>query len=164
MSKNLPEAKSAPEESKQIDPRENKLIRNLYLYPNNINKAALTAGYSETYSRTAIYKHLKKPRVQEKIKQYAIDNDFLQLPKVVYINNKILDHLVETPLDEPKHRHTLRDIQVKTGLLRDDVGPRTQTININTIERAQVVMSDVITKRLEDQTPDGQRDPDVEST
>ena len=129
--------------------REDKLIRNLYICK-TVYEAAIKAGYSENTAKSTIYTKLKNERFKNKIRDYAISNDLLSLPKIAYIENQILNHLMENPLDTPKYSKTLKQKKKVAGILGEDVPQAPQVINIKSIEKVQVMVTDMLKQRLED--------------
>ena len=129
--------------------REDKLIRNLYICK-TVYEAAILAGYSENTAKSTIYTKLKNERFKNKIRDYAISNDLLSLPKIAYIENQILNHLMENPLDTPKYSQTLKQKKKVAGILGEDVPQAPQVINIKSIEKVQVMVTDMLKQRLED--------------
>ena len=110
--------------------REGRFIRNLFIYK-TVNEAALDAGYSPNTAKAYIYTKIKQNKFQEKVRQYAIENDLMALPKIAYIENKVLDHLVENPLDLPKYIHTVKQKKQTAGILGHEMPkPQPPTINI----------------------------------
>ena len=128
--------------------KEDKLIRNLFLCK-TVYEAAILAGYSENTAKSTIYTKLKRERVKNKIREYAITNDLLSLPKIAYIEEQILDHLVKNPLDTPKYAQTLKQKKKIAGILGGDDHQTPQVINIKSIEKVQIAVADMLTRRLE---------------
>jgi Arc/MetJ family transcription regulator len=126
---------------------EEKFIRNLFLY-RTVYEAAIKAGYSETTARASIYTKIKDERFKNKLREYAISNDLLSLPKISYIEEQVLNHLVKNPLDAPKHARMLREKKQIAGILGQDVAPAPQVINIATIEKIQIAITEVLKSRL----------------
>ena len=113
--------------------REDKFIRNLFIYRSKY-KAAIEAGYSENTAKSTIYTKLKNERFRNKIRDYAITNDLLSLPKIAYIEEQILDHLVKNPLDTPKFVRTLKEKKQIAGVLGHEIPkPQQPTINIKNL-------------------------------
>jgi len=128
--------------------KEDKLIRNLFLYK-TVYEAAIKAGYTEYTAKSTIYTKLKNERFKNKIREYAVSNDLMSLPKIAYIEEQVLDHLVKNPLDLPKYAQTLKQKKQIAGILGQDVAPAPVVINIKAIERIQIATADMLTKRLE---------------
>jgi hypothetical protein len=114
------------------DSRQDKLIR-LLCTGMAVKPAAEMAGYSPSYARTMIYRAVKTPAFQEKLKQYVLANyKTMQIPKILGIDDQVLNHLVKNPLDSPKHKDTLKRVQKIAGYLKDDVPAGPTMINIET--------------------------------
>jgi hypothetical protein len=128
--------------------REDKFIRNLYLFKTPY-EAAIKSGYSENYASSGIYAKMKGKKFMEKVVQYAIENDIRSLPKIAYIENQILDHLVENPLETPKYVHTIRQKKRIAGVLGDDKPQPQITVNIKTLEAAQVNLRNMLDESLD---------------
>jgi len=114
--------------------REDLFIRNLFLY-RTVKEAAIEAGYSANTANSTIYVKLKKKSFKNKIRDYAITNDLLSLPKIAYIEEQVLDHLVKNPLDAPKHARMLKEKKRIAGILTPDpIPPQQPTINIESLK------------------------------
>nr|BDD44331.1 hypothetical protein 8 [Desulfobacterales bacterium] len=110
--------------------REEQFIRNLCLY-DSTRDAAIAAGYSKSYANGPLYQRLKNPDFQNKIREYYIQHSRLVLPKILKLNNKIIEYLVDRDnfKETPKYKDTLRQILQVSGLLQTDKAEPTQTIN-----------------------------------
>lgn len=129
--------------------REDRFIRNLYIFKTPY-EAAIRAGYSKNYASSGIYTKMKGKKFMEKVVQYAIENDIRSLPKIAYIENQILDYLVENPLEAPKYAHTLKQKKQIAGILGRDTPQAPVTVNIKTLEKAQLMLADVCKSRLKE--------------
>ena len=124
--------KPKTEDLPTAETREEKFIRNLWLYP-TAKEAALKAGYSEYTASSTIYVKMKTERFRNKIREYAIDNDLMALPKIGYIEDRIIDYLMENPLEASKHKHILKQKKQVAGVLGNDQ-PRPQPPTYNLTE------------------------------
>lgn len=115
-----------------VDPREDLMIRNLFLC-DSIAEAAIKAGYSESYANGPLYIRLKKPKFQEKIRKYAIANELLNIPKIMRLESKALDYLVDKPAELPKFASILKQKKQIAGLLSQDAAPQVPTISIEKV-------------------------------
>jgi len=123
--------------------REDRFIRNLFICKTPY-EAAIKAGYTVNTAKSTIYTKLKKERFKNKIRDYAITNDLLSLPKIAYIEEQILDHLVKNPLDTPKFVRTLKEKKQIAGMLRDKEPPTPpKTV---TFEQINIALYDTPTK------------------
>jgi len=126
-----------PKEEGSIEPKPSKedlFIRNLFLYK-TVKEAAIKAGYTKNTASSTVYVKLKNERFKNKIREYAINNDLLCLPKIAFIEEQVLDHLVKNPLDLPKFRHTVKEKKRIAGILQPDALPEPPpTINIESLK------------------------------
>jgi hypothetical protein len=114
--------------------REDLFIRNLYICKTPY-EAALEAGYSKNYAKSGIYPKMRKKHFKEKIISYAVENDIMALPKIAYIENQVLDHLMEHPLEESNHKHILKQKKQIAGILGQELPPPKQpTVNIGELK------------------------------
>jgi hypothetical protein len=123
-------------ETKEISPtlaREDNFIE-LLGKSTSIRQAALEAGYSEAYSNTDVYKKFKSDRFLKRLKQHYNGYSHALLPKILNIESKVVDLLLEDPSQVPKFRHTLKEIKQSSGVLDQDNAPRAPTIRINNVK------------------------------
>jgi hypothetical protein len=141
---NLPE--STPD-------REDLLIRNLFLCKTP-REAARKAGYSESYTESGlIYRRLKSPKLQEKIRQYAIANELLNIPAILDLERGAIKYLQDKPQELPKFAAILKQKKQIAGLLQQDTTPTAPTINIKEVRTLMLnVPQDKVTSG--DQTGD----------
>lgn len=132
-------------ELKKAETKEDKLIRNLFIYPSKY-QAGIQAGYSESYCKGPLYQRVKTEKFQRKIIDYAIANDILSLPKVAYIENKVLDHLMDNPLDSHKYKDVMRQKKQVSGLLQHDDAPQQPIVHIGSIRELSIQLQ---SKRME---------------
>ena len=123
------------------------LIGYLFTEP-DIKAAAIKAGYAESTASKSIYTMIKQPEFQNRLRQYAIQNDLLSLPQLAKIESKCLKLVEDSPEKYPKFKEIFRQKKQIAGLLAQDAVPAQPTINIKTIEHLQVVVGDAVQKRL----------------
>ena len=123
------------------------LIGYLFTEP-DIKSAAIKAGYAESTASKSIYTMIKQPEFQNRLRQYAIQNDLLSLPQLAKIESKCLKLVEDSPEKYPKFKEIFRQKKQIAGLLAQDAVPAQPTINIKTIEHLQVVVGDAAQKRL----------------
>jgi len=119
--------------------QEEKLIRNLFIHK-TVNEAAIAAGYSPKTASGYIYTKIKNERFKRKVQQYAIDNDIMSLPKIAYIENKVLEHLMDNPLDVAKFKHITKQKKQVAGILGQDIPFQGPTINITAVQNLMLQM------------------------
>ena len=78
------------DDSPITESRDDLLVRNLFVCDSKY-EAAIKSGYSENYAKTGIYAKIRQPKFREKVIEFAILNDLLDLPIVARIERKILD-------------------------------------------------------------------------
>jgi hypothetical protein len=129
---NLPE--STPD-------REDLLIRNLFLCKTP-REAAKKAGYSDSYTESGlIYRRLKSPKMQEKIRRYAIANELLNIPAILDLERGAIKYLQDKPQELPKFAAILKQKKQIAGLLQQDVVPTAPTINIKEVRNLMLNVS-----------------------
>ena len=133
--------------TEQPQDMQDKLVSLLFT-ESTIKDAGLKAGYAPTTCSSTIYTLLKQPAFQNKLRQYAIQNDLLSLPQLAKIESKCLDVVANNPEKYPKFKEIFRQKKQVAGLLAPDAVPAQPTINIRTIEHLQVVVGDAVQKRL----------------
>ena len=140
---NLPDSAEPiqPEPSKQ-----DKFISYLFT-EQTIKDAARKAGYAESTCASVTYTMLKDPKFQDKLRQYAIQNNLLALPQIARIEKKGLDALENDINKYPKFRDILKQTKQISGLLAQDTQPAVPTINIRSIEHLQVILGDQVSRR-----------------
>lgn len=121
--------------------REEIFVRNLFLYP-SVYEAGIQAGYTEDYAKSGLYQRLKSKKFQNKIREYAIQHDIIDLPKIAYIESKVLDHLAENPLDLPKFRHTLTEKKRIAGVLQADFGEKQPVVRIENVRNLMIRLNE----------------------
>jgi len=86
----------------------------------DIKAAAIKAGYAESTASKSIYTMIKQPEFQNRLRQYAIQNDLLSLPQLAKIESKCLKLVEDSPEKYPKFKEIFR--QKKTDSW--STGPR----------------------------------------
>ena len=125
-----------------IDPptKRELLIRNLFLY-DNIQKAAIAAGYSPNTAKGEIYNILKKKKMQEQIRDYAIAHELINIPKILKLESDAIDYLVDKPQELPKFAAMLKQKKQIAGLLHQDATPQVPTISIGEVQNLMLNVS-----------------------
>jgi hypothetical protein len=126
----------------------------LFGYP--IKVCANKAGYSEAYGYKIVQRYKKQPKLRQSVDQ--ILNMFperyrsvckLRLPQIAEIEGKALQRYEDKPklaIDKPQ---LLKQIKQGAGVDLGDIDtPKGPTINIQAMEKVQILISDVLTKRL----------------
>ena len=142
---NLPQTTKGP----KLTDKQKLFIDNLQHY-RSLKKAARAAGYS---SKTAhnITQHIKAcPNLMKALRTFYQDNSVLLLHDMSLIDKSIIDHCKQPKnvLNVPKFTHSLKQIKQAAGVLADDITPKQPTISITHIEKVQVAVAGMLTKRL----------------
>jgi hypothetical protein len=102
-----------------------------------LNKAAELAGYGPGYANSNIYQTVRNPKFQQILKECVLTQyKTNSIPRILNIDNKVLGHLVENPLEAPKFAATLKRISKIAGYLNDETPHVVQTINFNSIRQS----------------------------
>ncbi|MFC1488575.1 hypothetical protein ACFL6B_01875 [Thermodesulfobacteriota bacterium] len=110
--------------------KQDKLIRYLFSEP-TIKQAALKAGYAESTAENHIYTMIKKPAFLNKLKEYAVQHDIIDLGQIARIETKILNQVEQNINEYPKFKDIFRQKKQIAGILSsDEQRPMIQTINI----------------------------------
>lgn len=115
-------------------------------------KAAVLAGFSESYARGQIYQMVKGGKKYQEMQKRFIktlartfkENEALLLPDLAEVQAEVVKLLKEKPELALKHPALLRQIKVGTGVLQDEPGPGSTLISI---DKAQFLMRDGATKK-----------------
>lgn len=113
-----PEIEGLPTAETQDD----QLVRNLFLLP-TVQEAAKEAGFTGSMLKSGVYNKIKTKRFQDKIKEYAITHNVMTLPKIMQIEDKVIDHLLKKPLESNKHTRMLAEKKRIAGILGEDTPP-----------------------------------------
>jgi hypothetical protein len=113
--------------------REQLLIQNLSMYP-TIKEAAINAGYSESYAKSNVYRLIKKPEFQSRLKQYYRVHNTALLPRILEAETKLIEKIVEDPEKLSKHHTTIKQIKQASGILEPDDTPKQPMINIKSLQ------------------------------
>ena len=125
------------------DSREDTFIRLLFQgLP--LKESALQAGYSESFAVSNVYSKFNNPRFQDKIRQYAIANNSLFIPKVCNLYNKTLK-VLEQEVEQGnidnmgKSKHITTQILQIGKILSPDI--HQNVINLVNIESMQTLIA-----------------------
>jgi hypothetical protein len=131
-----------PEASQSVNPptKQELFIRNLFLYETPF-QAAIAAGYTESTAKATIYTQLKSKKLQDKIRDYAKTHELLNIPKVLRLEDKALDYLIDKPQELPKFAALLKQKKQIAGLLHQDVTPQVPTISIGEVQNLMLNVS-----------------------
>ena len=127
--------------------KQDKFISALFTYP-TIQEAAHAAGYSNKSVTSHVYTLLKNPLFITKMREYAINNDLMELPALARIERKCLQLVEDEPEKYPKFKDIFRQKKQIAGILAPDATPALPTINIRSIEHLQVVLGDQVSQRV----------------
>jgi hypothetical protein len=128
----IPDKDIEPEPAKPD--MEDLFTRNLFLYP-TIKEAALAAGYSESSAESTVYTKMKSSKFQDKVREYAKEHDLLNIPRILSIEDKVLSHLEDNPLDIGKFKDTIKQKKTIAGLLKqEDQGTKTILVNVKYLQ------------------------------
>jgi len=110
--------------------KENQFIQNLFRF-STIKEAATEAGYSESTVASTIYTKMKKPHFRDKIRQYAINHDIMTLPRMLRVEDQLLDYLEKNPVEVSKHARIWAQKKKIAGILKEEEpAPVVKTVNI----------------------------------
>ena len=110
--------------------QDDELVRNLFLYP-TVQEAAKEAGFKGSMLKSGVYNKIKTKRFQDKIREYAVAHNVMSLPKIMMIEDKVIEHLLKKPLESAKHTRMLAEKKRIAGILGEDTPqPKAPTINI----------------------------------
>jgi len=134
---------------REVESRQDQLVHLLCTTDLAVNEAAHAVGYGTKYAETGIYKMVKSPRFQEKLKRYVLSTYRTTcIPKILGVDNKVLNHLQKNPLDSNKYTATIKRIQRLTGYLEDPGPPQVQ-INLGVVRSG-------LRRFIEDDAPDAE--------
>ena len=126
----------------KTETREQKFIRNLFIC-SSIQEAGLKAGYSANTSKSTLYVKIRSPRFQQKVRDFAIANDIMCLPRIARIEDQVLRHLEKHPLDLPKYKDTVRQKKQVAGLLNPDAQPSQPMADIRNIQQLMIQINNI---------------------
>jgi len=123
-----------------------------------IKTCAKLSGYKPSYGYQLVREYRDNPNVARRVQQIISDMPEsyrsicrLRLAQVSEIEGKALDEYEDNPklaIDKPQ---LLKQVKQAGGVdLGEKDVPQATTINIEAIERVQVMMTDMLKKRLED--------------
>jgi len=129
-----------------------------WLFGFPIKVCAAKVGYSEAYGYKIVQRYKKQPNLRQSVDQ--ILNLFperyrsvckLRLPQIAEIEGKALQEYEDKPKLAIQKPQLLKQIKQAGGVdLSEADTPKSTTINIKTIEKIQVAMSDMLRKRIQD--------------
>lgn len=140
----IPIDQSSPDiETTKRDSREDRFIE-LVFQGMDINRAALMAGYSETYSAGFVHSKFKSPAFQDKMRDYAYSHNAKSVPKVLHLYSKTVDLLNDQVasgnLDQlAKLKHIPRDILTIAKILVPE--QHAGTVNYVNVENMQAIIN-----------------------
>lgn len=108
-----------------------------------IKEAGRLAGYSKTYVETGLYEKLRNPKFQSEARQFFLNHNILEVPKVLSIYRRtlnILDKEVDAGSLEnvSKIKHIPKQILQMSGLLVEENKPA--TVSLVNIESLQAII------------------------
>jgi len=141
-----------PETTKgqKLTDKQQRFIDNLHNY-RSLKLAAKAAGYSKKTSHN-ITQHIKAcPGLMNALRTFYQDNATLLLHDMTLIDKNVMEFCKDKNNVEkvPKFTHSLKQIKQVAGVLAEDTAPRQATVNIAHIEKVQVAISDMLTRRLQ---------------
>lgn len=147
MSKNLPEQT----QTRQLTEYQKKFIPLLFECKTK-QEAAKLAGYSDGTATHAFTQNIQSPVFQDALRQYAVDNNIGQLPIVAQIEAKIFKEVLKKPSKYKNYKEVFKQTKQIAGLLSQEDRPHTTIINIKSIGKVQVALTDIASKRLAEQS------------
>ena len=123
------------------------LITNLFIYP-TIKKAAKKAGYADQTCNKHIYTMIKQPHIQNRIIEEYKSRVASKIPKLAQIEAKIFKKVLANPKHYKEYKDVFKQAKQHVGLLSEDTTPKQPTISITHIEKVQVAVAGMLTKRL----------------
>ena len=117
-----------------------------YILTRDIKQSSLSAGYSESYSKSKAYELLQDERIQKKINTLESEHNQNHFKRLSIIANKELENIL---LDDDNSNTKLRAIELiykLSGVIQDD------KVSLNINNKNQVLTIDDIynTKTLDD--------------
>jgi phage terminase small subunit len=134
----------------KLTEKQQRFIDNLHNY-RSLKLAAKAAGYSKKTSHN-ITQHIKScPGLMSALRTFYQDNATLLLHDMTLIDKNVMEFCKDKNNVEkvPKFTHSLKQIKQVAGVLAEDTTPRQPTVNIANIEKVQVAIGDMLTKRLQ---------------
>jgi phage terminase small subunit len=132
-------------------PKREKLLRLLPFY-NSIPEAARAAGYSEYSATSNVYTLVKSPKFQNKLREYYNAQTLCMLPKLVKIENDVIDKCLKDVDSVPKFKDTLKQIKQSSGVLAPEQGPGSTVINVSGVRQFMLQLTHERKKALENPT------------
>ena len=128
-------------------PKREKLLRLLPFY-NSIPEAARAAGYSEYSATSNVYSLVKSHKFQSKLREYYNAQTLCMLPKIVHIENNVVDECLRDVSSVPKFKDTLKQIKQSAGVISPDQGPGSTVINVSGVREFMLQLTAERTKTL----------------
>jgi len=134
----------------KLTDKQQTFVDNLH-HHKTLRAAAKAAGYGKEIQRSITSYIKRSPALTKAMRTYYLDHAMLLLHDMSLVDKNVLDHCKDPKniKDVPKHGHMLRQIKQAAGVLAEDTTPRQPTVNIAHIEKVQVAISDMLTKRLQ---------------
>ena len=88
---------------------------------NTVREAGEFAGYAvSTIDSGFLYRKAKSPKFLDLVRDIAKNYDVLNIPRLLRIEDKVLDHLDRNPLDINKYKEMIRQKKTIAGLLKQE--------------------------------------------
>lgn len=122
--------------------RHQKLVR-LLAEGLSVPEAGVMAGFTEAYSNSGLYATVRTPRMQSKIREFCLQNNLLQVPKVLRLYDRALKQVgkeVENGSLEnlSKVKHITKQTLQMGGLLHEDAP--VQNISFVDVKALQLII------------------------
>lgn len=149
IKKNLPAKPQDKEKPSPLTDKQLALIDNLSKYP-TWYEAAKASDYAESTSKNIKQIMTRYPAFMEQLRDKYMNNSTLALVDIGLIEENVLNHCKQKGNvgDVPKHVPMLKQIKQSAGVLKDDHVSKTTTINIQSIEKVQVAIGDMLRTRM----------------
>lgn len=134
----LPALTTEPEKPEEPESKQDKLLQYLFSEPTPM-AAQVKAGYSP--KSTMVYQLIRKPDFQQRMRDYATQNDLLSMPLIQSIEAKCLKEVERDPQNYRIYKDVFKQKKQIAGLLAQDTAPPPPPgVSIGTIERMQVIV------------------------
>ena len=133
--------------------KQDMLVRNLYLY-DTIFDAAINADYSESYATSGVYQLINTPKMQEKIKNYAIAHRVMILPRALKLMDRTIDQIesnIKSDDDETKNvgvaqaakiQPYIKTLLVDAGVSKQDNAHTVQYVHIDNMQQINAQLTE----------------------
>lgn len=128
-----------PDEIPDKPSRQELFIRNLFLF-DSVLKAAITAGYTEGYARGPIYSRIKTKAFQNKLREYAVSHELLNIPRIMRLERDAIKYLQGKPEELPKFASILKQKKIVAGLIQAETTHNVTMINIKEAQNMMINM------------------------